>query len=336
MTDRGRGKSVGDADASMKRVRGPYETWSYYEDDVILQLLAEEARKGSRLGSGEWGKETWSRVLKAFTDKGFSWDSVAKKLVVEENAWKEYVAKHKDADTFKYQVCQNYELLQVVVGECLATGSCTLTAGNQEEAKSENLASGNLLLLPNEAVEDPIGFESIVETSGHEMGAEGSGMEGMSKGRKRRGFEMGTEGSWMDGIGNESKRQDQEIGAEASGMEGTSTGSKHRYETPTSSRRKHRARDTEDRDRAIISLITELSTAINNLAGNRAEASCWYEALMEVPALDKILRYRAPELLDTDEKKIAFCKTPPEERKDYLEFLWEQKCQQTPFLRNNS
>ncbi|XP_068659566.1 uncharacterized protein At2g29880-like [Aristolochia californica] len=309
--EKGKRKVIEEDDPSSKRAKGPYETWSSYEDDVILELLAEEAQKGNKMADGQWRRGIWTRVLKEFTERtgtvktkenvvnrqktwrkvyqrvnallatdGFSWDPSSKKLEVEENAWKDYITRHKDAYTFRHHGCRNYELLQIVVGKNISSRSSSITAGSRVLDEAKEILDTEAQDFP-EPGDERLELACFMETSGHDTGPE------------------------------------------ASAHDGTSSESKQRGQAPAPQRR-HRTRSHGDRDAAILSAISEISNAIRDLVGNRREVDSWYEALMEVPDLDSDLSNRAVLLLDTVDKKVAFCKKVPEERKKFLEWLAQQ------------
>ncbi|XP_068662293.1 uncharacterized protein At2g29880-like isoform X2 [Aristolochia californica] len=309
--EKGKKRKAIEDDPSSKRTKSPYETWSSYEDDVILELLAEETQKGNKMSDGQWGRGIWTRVLKEFTERtgtvktkenvvnrqktwrkvyqrinallatdGFSWDPTSKKLEVEENAWKDYITRHKDAYTFRHHGCRNYELLQNVVGKIMSSRNSSITAGSRVVDEAKNIFDTEAQDFPK-PIDGRIELGSYMETSGHDTGPE------------------------------------------ASAHEGTSSESKEQGQAPAP-RRRLRPKSLGDRDAAILSAISEISNAIRDLVGNRKEANSWYEALMEVPNLDSDLSNRAVLLLDTVDKKVAFCKKVPEERKKFLEWLTQQ------------
>ncbi|CAH9147447.1 unnamed protein product [Cuscuta epithymum] len=146
-----------------------YSSWSVQESSLLLQLLVDGAIRGWRDSSGLISKQMVEKQIlpvlnarlqcektylmyqsrwKYFKQKyqkyeelmrfspGFGWDSTNKRFTASEEVWKNYFESHPKHKNFRTDTILDYEDLQIVVGNAMATGRYSIGLGEKSDART--------------------------------------------------------------------------------------------------------------------------------------------------------------------------------------------------------
>ncbi|ONI16800.1 hypothetical protein PRUPE_3G122800 [Prunus persica] len=66
----------------------------------------------------------------------FGWDPTTKKFTAPEEVWKDYFKSHPKHTSIQTKTCEDYEDLQIVIGNAITIGRNTLGLGDDTDARN--------------------------------------------------------------------------------------------------------------------------------------------------------------------------------------------------------
>ncbi|XP_061953625.1 uncharacterized protein At2g29880-like [Populus nigra] len=135
------------------KCKGKHFTWSKPMSHMLLEILAEEALKGSKPSSTfkaesfvkvateisqkfnvqcepkhvdnhlKTVKKEWGIITKLKNKSGFGWDDYLKMITVSKDVYDEEVKAHPNHDKYLNKKLDMYEAMAIVVGKDMATGN---------------------------------------------------------------------------------------------------------------------------------------------------------------------------------------------------------------------
>ncbi|KAI9185040.1 hypothetical protein LWI28_003585 [Acer negundo] len=167
---------------------------------MLLQLMVDTASRGWRDANGMLSKAiVESRIFLVLNEKlgcyisrlkffkreyqkyyqllrhssGFGWDETTKKFTAPEEVWEDYFKSHPTHRGLRNKNCDDYEDLQIVIGNATTTGKNSLGLGDETDARTFAVRLYNVSIkhVWSELEEDEIEGEEIdkEETDGENM-----------------------------------------------------------------------------------------------------------------------------------------------------------------------
>ncbi|KAK3189403.1 hypothetical protein Dsin_028964 [Dipteronia sinensis] len=125
---------MGDAQEGNRKgkARTAYSNWSIEVSKILLQLMVDAASRGWCDMNGILSKAiVESRILPILNEKlgsGFGWDATTKKFTAPEES-------HLTHRGLRNKNCDDYEDLQIVIGNATATGKNSLGLSDETDAR---------------------------------------------------------------------------------------------------------------------------------------------------------------------------------------------------------
>ncbi|KAK0582696.1 hypothetical protein LWI29_028630 [Acer saccharum] len=146
-----------------------YSNWSIEESKMLSQLMVDATSYGWRDANGMLSKAiVESRILPVLNEKlgcqkthnnyisrlkffkrkyqkyyqlmrhssGFGWDETTKKFTALEEVWENYFKSHPTHRGLLNKNCDDYEDLQIVIGNATVTGKNSLGLGDETDART--------------------------------------------------------------------------------------------------------------------------------------------------------------------------------------------------------
>ncbi|XP_021802658.1 uncharacterized protein At2g29880-like [Prunus avium] len=111
------------------KAKKDYSAWSVEESKMLLQLMVDAASRGWRDANG-----VLSKLMRH--NSGFGWDSTTKKFTAPEEIWEDYFKSHPTHRHIQTKTCEDYEDLQIVIGNATAIGKNSLGLGDGTDART--------------------------------------------------------------------------------------------------------------------------------------------------------------------------------------------------------
>nr|XP_017253833.1 PREDICTED: uncharacterized protein At2g29880-like [Daucus carota subsp. sativus] len=109
------------ADTPVARERDEYNTWKKEETRLLLRLMVDATKQGwLRSFRNRW--LSYSSLLKF--NSAFRYDSTSKMFTAPNEVWDEYLKAHPEGVTLRNKVLEDYEDLQIIIGN---TGANNIT-----------------------------------------------------------------------------------------------------------------------------------------------------------------------------------------------------------------
>ncbi|XP_068644571.1 uncharacterized protein [Aristolochia californica] len=323
-----KGKEPARDGQSCERHRKKKFVWSPSDDEAMLEMLVEHVQRGSKTPDGKWREDVWEDVIPRFNalkgtkitvdnviarmktwrksyaavttlrnHKGFAWDDSRKLVTADATVWDAYVKENEAARPYRNKACPNYDQLAIVIGSSIGSWSPRQTARNHN-------ADDMQLVECNQAVGVDIEMDQIAESSG--------------------------------GCGSPQQRPDQtKRRCMASSPSGPCQRPRLHAETAdalaAAMNKLSEAIESMTKLTEAIESMTKLQERIENTREEREQkvdkkehnhsTHGWYEALLEIPRLDSLLKFGGMELLSKKERRETFLKLDPEERREWLEWM---------------
>ncbi|ONH95470.1 hypothetical protein PRUPE_7G073100 [Prunus persica] len=151
------------------KAKKDYSAWSVEESKMLLQLMVDVASRGWRDANGVLSKATVeTKILPILNEKlgcqktychyqsrlkyfkreyqkysqlmrhnsGFGWDSTTKKFTAPEEIWEDYFKSHPTHRHIQTKTCEDYEDLQIVIGNAAVSGKNSLGLGDGTDART--------------------------------------------------------------------------------------------------------------------------------------------------------------------------------------------------------
>ncbi|KAK3230238.1 hypothetical protein Dsin_002119 [Dipteronia sinensis] len=105
---------------------------------MLLQLMVDAVSRGWRDANGMLSKAiVESRILPLIRhSSGFGCDATTKKFTALEEVWEDYFKSHPTHRGLCNKNCDDYEDLQIVIGNATATGKNSLGLGDETDART--------------------------------------------------------------------------------------------------------------------------------------------------------------------------------------------------------
>ncbi|TQE13927.1 hypothetical protein C1H46_000558 [Malus baccata] len=221
------------------------------------------------------------------SNSGFGWDANTKRFVAEDEVWEEYFKAHPDQRGIRTKSCDDFEDLQIVLGNATATGKHSIRLDRQgglEEDEQDGIENSfydeeNGVFLPhqNPTLHQASSFD---QTSSP-------------------------------------------LTSQATSLENPPPNTNHRKRSRTEYRMNTRSSEATNQ----VGIMENISLTLGSIATDfrgvhgllekrdkvRERQNCIWDAIKETPNLDELACYQAITLLDTKTKKDAFLKMSPEE-----------------------
>ncbi|KAM7486286.1 hypothetical protein LguiA_002295 [Lonicera macranthoides] len=155
--------------------KGNYEQWTEEESKLLLELMVDAAARGWRDNSGilgkqvieerilpilnkklgiqktyknyqsrlKWFKNKWSSysTLMRFSS-GFGYDLTTKKFTACDEVWEEYFKAHPKDMELRYGTFEDYEDLEIAIGNGVAVGKNSIGSGSATDARTLGASEG--------------------------------------------------------------------------------------------------------------------------------------------------------------------------------------------------
>ncbi|KAI9181796.1 hypothetical protein LWI28_018687 [Acer negundo] len=162
---------MGDAQEGNRKgkARTDYSNWSIEESKMLLLLMVDVASRGWRDANDMLSKAiVESKILPVLNEKlgyqkthnnyisrlklfkreyqkysqlmrhssGFGWDATTKKFTAPDEVWEDYFKSHPTYRGLRNKNCDNYEDLQIVIGNATAIGKNSLGLGDETDVRT--------------------------------------------------------------------------------------------------------------------------------------------------------------------------------------------------------
>ncbi|XP_040368038.1 uncharacterized protein At2g29880-like [Rosa chinensis] len=280
---------------------GNYEQWTKEESDTLLELMVDAAVRGWRDNSGilskqiveerilhvlnaklgchktyknyqsrvRWFKGRWNSysTLMRFSS-GFGFDSTAKRFTASNEVWEEYLKAHPKDTDLRYGTFDDYEDLEIAIGNGVAVGKNSVGLGSVTDARTLGVGEGREACI--EDFDYDIDCEAFVGPNQNNPSTHPT-----SPLQSLEILEVPRRGTTQ----NKRGRTDYEGNSNSIGG------------TPQSGVMKK-----------LDKLYSGFEVMINLLEKREQQSKIW-DAIMEIPNLDEATGFKALELLDTKTKK---------------------------------
>ncbi|WCJ40025.1 hypothetical protein M5689_020962 [Euphorbia peplus] len=301
-----------------------YKVWTSEESNELLKLMVDAANRGWRDSNGSLSKVTVEKkILPALNDKigcektysqyqsrlkwfkqryinycnllhfssGFGWDPVTKKFIAPEEVWEDYFKVHSTIRNYRIDTFGDYEDLRIAVGNGTAIGRHAIGLGDDTNARIDVEEEEIEEESPTHVSLDDLVFDphtaSFIQNDIH-------------------GTLYKSSSQYQNSSTLPSAPMNQEV------PQATKKRSMSDFEGKSTSNESTNQLDIMSK---FIHSVDKLANAMKSLDNN--ECSCW-KLIKEIPELDKLARFKAPELLNTRAKKKEFLEMSPEDRLEWI------------------
>ncbi|KAM7462226.1 hypothetical protein LguiA_030347 [Lonicera macranthoides] len=298
--------------------KGNYEQWTEEESKLLLELMVDAVAQGWRDNSGILGKQVveerilpilnkklgiqktyknYQSRLKWFKNKwssystlirfssGFGYDLTTKKFTACDEVWEEYFKAHPKDTELRYGTFEDYEDLEIAIGNGVAVGKNSIGLGSATDARTLGASEG--IEVSIEDLEYDVDSNAFIRPNYND-----TSFHSTSPLQSPEFLEVPMQGT------TQKKRN-------RTDYEGSSSSSKN---TPQG---------------GVIEKLDKISTSFEGIYSllekreKERQYTIW-DAIKEIPNLEEDTRFKAVELLDTKGKKDVFLKMSPEERSSWI------------------
>ncbi|XP_048434688.1 uncharacterized protein At2g29880-like [Pyrus x bretschneideri] len=315
------------------KAKSDYSAWTLEESKVLLQLLVEATLRGWHDANGLLTKDiVTTRILPALNERlkcnktykhytsrmryvkkeygkysqlmgsnsGFGWDANTKRFVADDEVWEEYFRAHPDQRSIRKKSCDDFEDLQIILGDATATGRHSLGLDEETDARTF-------------VVED--------RQSGTEED-EQVGIENLFYDEENGGFVLN-----QNQESHQTSSFDQSspfLPTQATSLEIPLEITNRRKRNRTQYQGNTRSSETTNQAKIMENISLTLGSIATDFRGvhsllekrdkDRERQNSIWDVIKETPNLDEPTCYQAVALLDAKTKKDTFLKMSPKER----------------------
>ncbi|KAI9178135.1 hypothetical protein LWI28_023107 [Acer negundo] len=104
---------------------------------TTTNIVTVESVIDNRVGRRFVGKLTFGEEVENWIiSSGFGWDAIRKKFIAPEEVWEDYFKSHPTYRGLHNKNCDDYEDLQILIGNATATGKNSLGLGDETDART--------------------------------------------------------------------------------------------------------------------------------------------------------------------------------------------------------
>ncbi|KAK0603223.1 hypothetical protein LWI29_002635 [Acer saccharum] len=120
------------------KARTDYSNWSIEESKMLLQLMVDAASRGWRDANG--------MLSKAIVESRILPDETTKKFTAPEEVWEDYFKSHPTHRGLRNKNCDDYEDLQIIIGNATAIGKNSLGLSDETDARTFGVEDRHTIL----------------------------------------------------------------------------------------------------------------------------------------------------------------------------------------------
>ncbi|CAH8364503.1 unnamed protein product [Eruca vesicaria subsp. sativa] len=200
-------------DSQQEKAKGAYEFWNVRETTVLIRLLVDGINQGWRDKNGSMSKMTvekkilpvlnatvgcqkthkhylskirsLKKLYKSMQDltrfsSGFGWDPISKKFTAPNHVWDDYEKAHPTKKSMRDETFEDYEDLQLIFEQGLATGKNAIGLGDDTDAQTFGAKDDEPFEL------DPTSFEYVEKEGSQASGFSNSTLLRSTKGPSQK------------------------------------------------------------------------------------------------------------------------------------------------------